>query len=208
MYHLPSTGTSFKVHTLRVSNAQYTHTYINRFIVQTALSQGAIGPSIHLLDKFDYFCVWVLFSQAPPLAHRPLAGCAIDSLPALGLKPAFCTMLMNSCKAGFMVTSPARPATPGLERGQFAVRVPLPGVVLLPQLIVSRIADKVLADVVCASASVPQFQFLRIHCLTFRADVCFPSAAELTRPSPSSVGWARCCSRCAMTFREALTRML
>ncbi len=42
----------------------------------------------------------------------------------------------------------ARPSTPGLQPGQFALRVPLPGAVLLPDLIIKRIAEKALRDVV------------------------------------------------------------
>lgn len=42
----------------------------------------------------------------------------------------------------------ARPRTPGLQPGQFAVRVPLPAAVNVPDLIFKRIAANALADVV------------------------------------------------------------
>ena len=70
----------------------------------------------------------------------------------LARKLAIFEMQWHVQPTGLMGDKSARPSTPGLQSAQFAVRVPLPGV-QLPELIVTRIADKALADIVNASAS-------------------------------------------------------
>ncbi len=53
----------------------------------------------------------------------------------------------------------ARPRTPGLLPGQFAVRVPLPAAVNVPDLIFERIAANALSDVVVISYTLPHLSF-------------------------------------------------
>jgi hypothetical protein len=73
--------------------------------------------------------------------HRRLSRAAAHCQPALSIPLAHVLFYL-------MTHDLARRSTPGLRPGQFAVRVPVPGIVCLPDLIIKRVAGRALSNMV------------------------------------------------------------
>jgi hypothetical protein len=103
---------------------------------------------------------------APPPPHHPFALAQLALPPKHKRKTDtgnsklisfiagthFCRIVLHQRNHGILQfmgkRAAARPRTPGLQPGQFAVRVPLPAAVNVPDLIFKRIAANALSDVV------------------------------------------------------------